>query len=372
MSKSLSRRQFLSRSSAALAVAGAGISCPALGWASEEKETKPGHRILGRTGLEVTQITFGGLQIGTAALLNAALDKGINLIHTSPGYQRGKTIEIYGEVMKTRRDETFVALKQSPFGGIDDALKKLNTDHVDILMPGIDGADKIADERIPEAFEKLKKEGKIRYTGFATHSHVPETVAKAIEVGWYDMMMPVYNVKNSDVMDPLLEKAKKEQNMGMMAMKVLRGLEKNNITPETVKDCYAKALGNKNMDTLLIGMGSFDDLEVNIEACFKKYAAAEQSERFDEVIRYARANGCSACGNCSVCPNGVAVCDIFRFESYARCGEHDLARTSYAELRPEQRADRCQGCRKCCEVCPGSFDIPERLQKAHATLTAFA
>ncbi len=367
MSNHLSRRQFLSRSSAALAVAGAGMSCPALSWASEAK--KDGLRVLGRTGLDVTQITFGGLQIGGPALLNAALDKGINLIHTSPGYQRGKTMEIYGEVMKTRRKDTFLALKQSPFGGIDDSLRKLNTDYVDILMPGIDGEDRISDERLPEAFEKLKKEGKIRYTGFATHKHVPETVAKAIEVGWYDMMMPVYNAKNVEEMDSLLKKAKEEQNMGMMAMKVLRGLEKDDMSPETVKDCYASALKNKDVDTLLIGMASFDDLEVNIDACFKKYASVEP-DGFDEVIRYARANGCRACGSCDVCPNGVAVCDILRFESYHRFGETDLARTSYAELRPEQRADRCQGCRKCCDVCPASFDIPERLKKVHSALTA--
>jgi hypothetical protein len=317
----------------------------------------------------VTQITFGGLMVGSPALVNAAIDKGINLIHLGPTYQRGRTMTIYAEVMKTRRNEVFIGLKQDPVGGIDGSLKALHTDHVDILMPGLTTLDEISNPRLPEAFEKLKKEGKIRFTGYAAHSNVPDVIAQSIELGWYDVILASYNMGNRDLVDPLLERAKRERNMGFMAMKAVKDLKGK--PPETVKQAYANYLKNKNLDTLLVGMGSFDDLNTNAEACFEKYAEAP-SENLEEAIRYAKANSCSACGACKICPNGVAVCDILRFEGYLSCGEYELALDSYGQLRPQQRADRCQGCGQCTSVCPKSLDIPARLRKVHAALAAYA
>lgn len=371
MSKSrLSRREFLSHSSVAVAAVGTGVSFPSTGWASEteKKEPEKGYRVLGRTGLVVSQIAFGGLQIDTPALLNAAIDKGINLIHLARGYRRGKTMKIYGEVMKTRRDEVILALKEDPTRGIDESLKALHTDHVDILVPGLHSVNAIRNPRLSEAFEKLKKQGKIRFSGFAAHKNVADVVAGSIGMGCYDVMIPDYNLNNCEQLNPFLEKAKREQNMGVMPMKTLKRIGRD---PENVKKAYAQYLSNRNIDTLLVGMGSFDDLNVNLEACFKKYAAAS-SEDLDQSIRYADANECSACGACGICPNGVEVCDIMRFEYYLSRGEPELARASYNELRPGQRADHCQACGQCTEVCPKSIDIPARLREIHAALTAFA
>ena len=360
-----SRRQFLTRSSAAVAAVGTGISFPHVGWGKDE----PRKRTLGRTDLKVTQVSFGGLQIGTPALLNAAIDQGINLIHVGTGYQRGKSIRIYGEVMKTRREDVFLALKHDPTEGIDEPLKTLNTDYVDILIPGIHSLDEINNPELPGAFEKLKKEGKIRFSGLAIHNNIPEVVERAIELGFFDVMKPAYNVNNREELDPLLERAKKEQNMGMMAMKSLRGLKRKDLTPEIAKGMFAELLKNKNVDTLLLGMGTFDELNANLATSYEKYADVDG---LDEAIRYAHANECSGCGECRDCPNGVAISDILRFEHYRERGEPGLALDCYRELHPSRRADRCQGCGKCCDVCPKKLNIPSRLRSAHAAITALA
>ncbi|MFH1744524.1 MAG: aldo/keto reductase [bacterium] len=366
-----SRRQFLSRSSAAVAAVSAGISIPGAGWAQSDKKEQPQIRTLGRTGLKVTQVSFGGLQIGSPALLNAAIDEGINFIHVGTGYQNGKSIQFYGEVMKTRRDEVVLALKHNPQEGIDEPLKMLNTDHVDILIPGIHSLEEINNPELPGAFEKLKKEGKIRFTGLAIHKNMAEVANRAIELGFFDVVKPAYNVLNREEMDPVLEKAKKEQNMGIMAMKVLRGLKRQDLTPEIAKGMFAELLKNKNVDTLLMGMKSYEDLSANMEACCQNYAQASP-EGLDEMIRYAKANECSSCGACDACPNGVAVCDILRFDHYRERGEQDLALASYRELHPAQRADRCQDCGQCSEVCPIRLDVPARLRQAHTAITALA
>ncbi len=365
-----SRRQFLSSSSIAVAALSAGVAVPSIGWT----EKKKGMRTLGRTGLEVTQISFGGLNIGTTALLHGAIDSGINFIHVGTTYQNGKSIRLYGEVMKDRRKEVILALKEDPIKGIDEALKTLNTDHVDILMPGLHSVEEISNPELPGAFEKLKKEGKIRFSGFAVHKAIPEVLAKAIELGFYDVMMPSYNTGNRDQVDPLLAKAKKEQNMGFMAMKSLRGIkkEKTNSTPEEVKAIYADLLKNPQVDTLLMGMASFDDLNTNMEACFQKYSQA-MPESVEEMIRYAEAHECASCGTCSkVCPYGVAACDIMRLEYYVDRGDPALAVAAYRELSASQRADSCRDCGECQAACPKHLEIPARMRQTHDRVAAFA
>jgi len=365
-----SRRQFLSSSSIAVAALGAGVAAPSVGWAEEKK----GMRTLGRTGLEVTQISFGGLDIGTSALLQGAIDNGINLIHVGTTYVNGKAIRMYGEVMKERRKDVVLALKEDPINGIDEALKLLNTDHVDILMPGLHSVEEISNPELPGAFEKLKKEGKIRFTGFAVHKNIPEVLEKAIELGFYDVMMPSYHTGNRDQVDPLLAKAKKEHNMGFMAMKPLRGVKKEgkNSTPEEVKAIYADLLKNPQVDSLVIGMGSFNDLNTNIEACFQKYSQA-MPESVKEMIRYAEAHECASCGTCSkVCPYGVAACDIMGMEYYVERGDPALAAAAYRKLSAAQQANSCRDCGECQAACPKHLNIPARIRQTHNTVATFA
>ena len=133
------RRTFIRNTSLAATTIGLSLTKEGLLEAAEAEKTeeKDGiqFRTLGRTGLKVSEIAFGGIQIQDTALLDAAIDRGINLIHTSPGYGGGKSIQLFGQVMKTKRKKVVLALKASPVGGIDEHLKTLNTDHVDILIP---------------------------------------------------------------------------------------------------------------------------------------------------------------------------------------------------------------------------------------------
>ena len=75
-------------------------------------------------------------------------------------------------------------------------------------------------------YEKLKKEGKIRFSGFACHNNMADVVTKAIELGFFDVMLVKYNMDNREQVDPILAEAKEKQNMGFMAMKVVKHLRK--------------------------------------------------------------------------------------------------------------------------------------------------
>ena len=117
---------------------------------------------LGRTGLEVTNLGYGAMELRRAAaqgtdvgdLLNRVLDSGINFIDTSPDY--GPSEELIGEHLSSRRDEFYLASKcgcvvdgSSPpargipaheftpetiRAGVEQSLRRMNTDHLDLVQ----------------------------------------------------------------------------------------------------------------------------------------------------------------------------------------------------------------------------------------------
>ena len=136
--KLLPRREFIKRTSLAAVGAAMGLGSGSLTAQGSEQLTVNGlpGAILGRTGLKVTCISFGGIMITEPRVLLRAIDQGINLAHLAPGYQDHRSLEAFGEALKNRRDEVIIAIKEWP-EKIDASLKALGTDYVDILVPPI-------------------------------------------------------------------------------------------------------------------------------------------------------------------------------------------------------------------------------------------
>ena len=151
-------------------------------------------RPLGRTGLDVSVLSFGGAAVGqqygpvsvadVAETIHTAADAGINLIDTSAYYGLGKSEEILGKVLTTGlREKFFICTKAgrldrakfdfTPVGmraSLEGSLKRLRTDRVEILLAhDIDFADDF--ERVftdtADVLHRLKKEGKCRFIGMS-------------------------------------------------------------------------------------------------------------------------------------------------------------------------------------------------------------
>jgi predicted aldo/keto reductase-like oxidoreductase len=173
--------------------------------------------------------------------------------------------------MKTKRQKVFLGLKETPIGNsVEKCLKTLNTDYADILFPPLHSVEAMSNPELPGAYDKLKKEGKIRFSGFACHNNMVDVMKKAIELGFFDVMLIKYNMNNKSELDPVLAEAKEKQNMGFMAMKVTKDLtkERKEEIPGAIKGC----IKSKNVDTLLIGMANFDDLNTNLDTLSVKKA----------------------------------------------------------------------------------------------------
>ncbi len=171
-------------------------------------------RLLGRTGADVTILGYGAMElrgepVGPAIpdedagrLLNAVLDEGINLIDTSIDY--GRSEELIGQFLAHRRDEYFLASKcgcllgdpppgaTRPFphdysagnvrAGLEQSLRKLKTDHLDLLQVHISpsSAEMEAQGTI-ETLVALRYEGKIRFLGMSgTLPNLPDQIAMGV------------------------------------------------------------------------------------------------------------------------------------------------------------------------------------------------
>ncbi len=131
------------------------------------------HRMLGRTGLKVSVISLGTVSTRTN-VIKYALRRGINFIHTSLGYSGGKSIRTVGQAIKGHRRKVVLGLKVTWDWHSDDelnkALKILGTSYVDILFFNIHNNPKrVASPEAKNAFERWKKQGKVRFMGLTTH-----------------------------------------------------------------------------------------------------------------------------------------------------------------------------------------------------------
>jgi aryl-alcohol dehydrogenase-like predicted oxidoreductase len=148
-------------------------------------------RQLGNTGIEVGEIGLGAWQLGTGAwgsrgvdacqaIIEAALDAGGNFFDTAPGYAGGHSEEMLGRAFRGRRDQAVICTKfgHTADGGTDfdsarirpsleDSLRRLQTDYVDVLLLHNPPSDLLDESRAPHYAEllALQAEGKIRAFG---------------------------------------------------------------------------------------------------------------------------------------------------------------------------------------------------------------
>lgn len=174
---------------------------------------------LGRTGMEVTRLGYGAMEIrgGTrgrevtddqaSAILNGVLDAGINFIDTSIDY--GRSEELIGEHISQRRSEYYLASKcgcpvvvdaatrehvytrENIVAGVNQSLARMKTDHLDIVQfHGSPSKETLAENDSIEALLDLQREGKIRFLG---SSSVLPNIADHIAMGVFDEFQIPYS-----------------------------------------------------------------------------------------------------------------------------------------------------------------------------------
>jgi predicted aldo/keto reductase-like oxidoreductase len=346
-------------------------------------------RTLGRTGLEVTRIGFGGMTIPhvskeqAVATIHRALDLGVNFVDTARAYGRGDSEDKIGEVMKTRRDECYLS-SRSPkmdYEGmkqcIDDSLQTLGVEYIDLYEPhDVSTSDKyetLMNEGGVDALHEAREAGKIRFIGVTGHNWT--LMRKMLQSGHFDAALVTYNIANREAETEVIPLAR-ELGIGLFVMKVFGNSRLFELSPvdedrnPTVEECLRFALSNDDFPMILTGVKAPEEIEQNV-AIAESYQAMSEAE-LREIREFGDRLGrgyCYGCEYCMPCPGELDIPAILHMLDYQRriSWEWPQLRQQYAEL--EVTVEDCLDCGDCEEACPQDLPVRELLREAHEKLS---
>lgn len=345
---------------------------------------------LGKTGLKVSDVSCGAISLFESNVLRYAHECGVNYFDTAEGYLRGKGETYVGQGLKEVRDKVIIATKH-PFNfsqkidrasvikRMEDSLKRLRSDYVDVAMAhGVgDLTPLLNNQEIMSAYDQLKKDGKVRFTGFSTHN-AKLTLKQALETDFPQVVLVMYNHMEGQEIEPLI-KAVREKGIGTVAMKIfaggMQGNLKNMVSPEI---SYPQAairwvMSNPAIDTCIPTLSSYSHVEEYVAASglpLDRTALAMLSRyRQQAHSLYCRVS-CTEC--LPACPNNVAVNDVLRYAMYfEHYGMEREAMAYYAQMDTDRKPLDCTDCAGHCErACPYGLRVRPRLLYSHTLLTA--
>ena len=362
---SYSRRNFLT--GIGLAAGGTALGGPSAA-AAEKKTVKANYRTLGKTGLKISTISMGTVGAQDVGFLKFGFAQGINFIHTAPNYSNGRSIINVGKALQGIRKDIILGIKCSfnveNDDGIDKALKTLGTDHTDIAFFPIHKAKQALDPKYKAAAERWKKSGKCRFVGLTSHKETTQVLMNGMKQGFYDIIMPAYNVGMEEEFAPVWAEARK-QNLGVVLMKTKRGLDGNDYNK-----AVARYLETKPVTTVLKGMTTYVEVQELLKASHTTLVASDR-EMLKEKARIAMTGHCAMCGNCtSICPENIQVSDIVRCSDYylSSSSMFEMAKETYDELPGRRDAGSCADCGICEQQCPHQVPIIHHLIRTEKLL----
>lgn len=254
-------------------------------------------RSLGATGVTVPVLGYGTAPLGKPDVsrehaedcLNHAIDRGITYIDTSPDYGSEPHV---GAVMRTRRDEVFLATKinrrsrDGVLNELNSSLEKLQTDHVDLIQvhavnAWADLEQVLAPDGALAALTEAREQGLIRFIGITGHAR-PELLGRALERFPFDAVLVALGMADRLVTSPetfVLPKAQ-EHNVGVIAMKVFGH---GTFTSRHLALRYS--LGLPGVSLAIIGMDAKDHIDENIALAMdiSPLSDDEEQQLVDEV-----------------------------------------------------------------------------------------
>ncbi len=326
------------------------------------------YRILGKTGLKISRLGFGGIPIqkidaeGTKPLIRKLLAESINYIDTARGYTVSE--EYLGSALEGVRDQFVLATKsmartkEQMEQDVNTSLKNLRTDYIDLYQIHNPNAQNLEQVMAPggalEALEEAKAQGKIGHIGITLHS--ADLFKVALELPWVETIMFPYNIVETQG-EELIAKCT-EKNIGFICMKPLAGG-----AIDDAKTALRFIVSNPNVSVVIPGMAEEKEIDMNISAVNETSPlTTEEKEKCAEIQASLGTNFCRRCNYCAPCSAGINIPSTFLFEGYySRYNLKEWAKERY--LAMPKKASDCIECGACEERCPYNLPIRQMLKK---------
>ena len=329
------------------------------------------YRILGKSGLKISRLGFGGIPIqrieagDTKPLMRQLLEAGVNYIDTARGYTVSESY--LGEALEGIRQHFVLATKSMSRDkagmakDIDISLANLKTDYIDLYQihnPTPEDLDKVlAPGGALEALQEAKAAGKIGHIGITLHTY--PLFEKALEMDWVETIMFPYNIVETQGED-LIAKCT-EKNIGFICMKPLAG---GAIEDATLALRFIAA--NDNVTVVIPGMAAPEEIAQNIAALCDNAPLSDKEKADMEAIRASLGTHfCRRCNYCAPCTAGISIYSVFLMDGYlTRYGLADWARMRYEGMG--KTASDCIECGVCETRCPYNLPIRQMMKEVAA------
>jgi uncharacterized protein len=345
---------------------------------------------MGRTGLVVSRVGFGGIPIlhrpekPAIELLRRAVERGMNHVDTHLGY--GDSEVKIGKALAGMREEVIVSTKidKHNWSGARESLKKSlrrlrtkriemmyikNVDSIEVMEQAMKGKSSLA------VLREAQKAGVAGHIGFS--SHTEKIAFKALRTGEFEFIMFPYNIVNREAEKRILPYCMKH-GIGFICMKPLAGGlltvpsslfarmtrgRANTTASAAIRFCMA----HEGVTSVIPGLAVMRHLDEAMAA--EAEGPMSEAERRAAVARVVKVEKgfCRNCGYCKPCPQKIDIPRIFRFVHHYRDFDlKDHARRQYRRMDVD--ATKCAECGACLPKCPYKIDIPRKLKEAHRML----
>ena len=345
------------------------------------------YRPLGKTGLKVPVISMGVEGANSAGIIKAAYEGGIRMFFSATYYGEGNNEKLLGVAVKDLPRDTLIIGSAVIPNGVDhsggtytgestyeaqmktaeDSLKRFGLEYLDfMLLPFAGKREGVFFEPLLRAMEDLKKQGKTRFVGIATHSFQAEAIKAAADTKIYDVVMPAYNFQDENLQETNDAIAYAvNAGVGIIGMKAQSGAywDKEQTQPINSDAALKWVLQNENVTTVVSGMTNFNELEKNI-ALMKNELKPTEQELKD--LRLASNDGpselwCKQCRQCTIqCTKNLDIPTIMRSYMYAY-GYHNLQKARATLDEASLSGLSCTDCSTCNIQCTAGFDVRRKI-----------
>ncbi len=374
-------------------------------------------RMLGKTGLMVSEIGFGGEwlerhdEAEAVELVRFAHEQGINIIDCWMPDPKSRDIigkgiadcreewYVQGHIGSTYQNGQYVRTRDMKYvrPAFEDLLQRIGGGYIDLGMihyvDAVDDWNTVMGTEFIDYVRELREKGLIRHIGISTHN--PRIAKMAAMTGFIEMILfsvnPAFDMKpatedldsmfggyeNAELsgIDP--ERAElyqlcEQQNVGITVMKGFFGgrLFDEATSPFgvafTPKQCIHYVLTRPGICSILCGY----DTREQISEAVSYEDATEEEKDYASVIAgaplHAYLGQCTYCGHCKPCPMEIDIPMVNKFYDLAiqQPEVPESLRAHYAALQPTAAA--CIGCRGCETRCPFQVPVADRMEKAAA------
>ncbi len=326
---------------------------------------------LGRTGLAVSEVGFGGIPIinlgmeEAVSLLRHCFELGITFFDTANMY--GDSEKKIGAALESVRDRVVLATKTLKRGAkgagkhLDLSLRNLNTGVIDLYqLHQVANRDTLEQVMAPggayEALDRARSDGKIRFIGLSSHN--TRIAIEACRTGRFDTIQIPFNFIEQEPAEELF-RAAGEMDMGIIGMKPLAGgvLDKAEL-------CF-RFLQQYPMVVPIPGMRAKEEAD-EIAGLYESLQAptGQQQEEMEKIRSELGTTFCRRCEYCKPCEQGIDIPTVLGMRSYVKRLQREMI-IGLADAQMK-KVENCIECGECIERCPYELPIPELLRESLA------